>query len=105
VKALEWVLRKATKRVKGLEGMSCEGQLRILGWSSLEKRRLTGDLIALHGFLRRGNVEGGADIFCLVTCDRAKRTGSKLCQGTLRLYTANHFFTEKVVKHWNRLPL
>lgn len=29
--------------------------------------------------------------------------GSKLCQGKFRLGMGKHFFTEGVVKHWNRL--
>lgn len=29
--------------------------------------------------------------------------GSKLCQGKFRLGIGKHFFTEGVVKHWNRL--
>ena len=94
--------RRARKLVEGLEDMSCEERPRTLGLSST--RRLRGDLLALCSFVRRGRGAGAAELFSLEPSDRMRGNGSKLHQGRFRLDTGKHFFTERVVKPWKRLP-
>ncbi|KAK4824940.1 hypothetical protein QYF61_021560 [Mycteria americana] len=81
IEGLERVQRRATELGKGLEHKAGGERLRDLGLFSLEKRRLRGDLIALYNCLKGGCREG-----------------------RFRLDIGKFYFTERVVKHWKRLP-
>lgn len=82
--------------------MSSEEWLRSRGLSRLERRRLRGNLITPQ--IPEGQCgQGGAELFSPGSRNRTCGNVSKLHYGRIRMYIRKHFFTERLVKPWNRL--
>ncbi|KAK4825406.1 LOW QUALITY PROTEIN: hypothetical protein QYF61_027172 [Mycteria americana] len=104
VDRLERVQRRATNMIKGLGSLPYEERLRELGFSSLEKRRLKGDLITMFQYLKGGYKEDRDSLFTRSHMEKTRGNGYKSLLGRFQLDARRKFFTMRKISHWNNLP-
>ena len=90
--------------IRGAGAPPLQGGDERVGLFSLEKRRLRGDLIAAFQYLKGACRKAGEGLFIRTCSNRMRGNGFKLEAGRFRLGIGKKSFTERVVRHCNRLP-
>ncbi len=101
---LEAVQRRSTKMIPSLRHESCEESLAQLNLFSLEKRRLRGKLIECFRILKGFTNVDANRLFLIDDSSRTRSNGVKLKCKQLHLDCTKLFFTNDVVREWNKLP-
>jgi len=101
---VEKVQRRFTKRLSGLRHLSYSDRLQVLGLQSLERRRLSHDLILVykifHG-LTQSTLSNNLKLQQFTnTRGHPYKLAKRLCSHDIYKY----FFTNRIVDLWNSLP-
>lgn len=101
---LEGVQRRATKIIPSLRNKSYEERLSELNLFSLEKRRLRGQLIECFKILNGFTNVDPTTLFEIDDTTRTRNNGAKLKCRQVHSDLTKFFFTNAVVRDWNKLP-
>ncbi len=100
---LEAMQRRATKRIPSLHNKSYEERLAQLNLFSIEKRRLSGKLIECFKIVKGFTNVDANRLFLIDDSSRTRSNGVKLRCKHLHLACTKFFFTNDVVREWNKL--
>ena len=112
IKCLENIQRRATKLVNEIKNLSYEDRLKKLGLTTLEERRVRGDLIqyykCINGFNRvnwsKPNL-GANSVGLSGPAGNIRGHKHRLNRQFIRNFPQReNFFVNRVVPHWNELP-
>ena len=90
--------------ISGFHKLSYEQRLQRLGLIKLEKRRTRGDLIQVYKLMTGIDNMDYKQFFEINHTGRTRGHRLKLVKKQTRLDIRKHFFSQRVVKHWNSLP-
>jgi hypothetical protein len=97
------VQRRTLKLIRGYGNLTYEEQLKATHLSTLECRRLRGDLLKVFKILN-GFDYIRLDIFFVKRADRTRGHSEKFFKQYSRLDIRKFSFSQRIVERWNRLP-
>ena len=100
---LEGVQRRATKMIDGLHNLPYQERLRILNLTTLEIRRLRGDMLQVFKILHGIDIVNVDDFF-VRSQSELRGHDFKLFKQRFNTNTGKHMFSNRVVDYWNSLP-
>ena len=109
VDMIEKVQHRATKLVSGIGSLTYEERLKLCDLTSLEERRVRGDMILCFKILNDFVDYGNRNFFSLAK-DRHSIDTRSAAEGLLvsqktTLEIRRNFFSSRVVNAWNALPV
>ena len=101
---LEQVQRRATRIISDIRHLPYECRLRSLGLTTLNLRRIRGDMIQVFKFLSSTDVLSSCNFLKLASGSRTRGHSLKLSKDFSRLDIRKFSFAHRVVNEWNSLP-
>ena len=102
---LEGVQRRATKLVPELRNMTYEKRMEKLGLTSLEDRRIRGDMIETFKIMT-GKIDVSRDLFFKMAPIRGNSEEARNLKIFKKRFNRNkrkYFFSQRVIEKWNQL--
>ena len=109
---LEQVQKRAVNMVAGLRGRTYEQKLMEVGLTTLEERRIRGDMIQTSRILNGIDQVEASTWFTMATDrDRAgaahtrhSTDTTRIVEGVSKIDVRKNFFSQRVPRYWNSLP-
>ena len=101
---IERVQHRATKMIEECRGLGYEDRLKVTGLTTLEDRRVRGDMIEVFKMLKGISKVDSSRWFSLAENSRTRGHSYKLVKCRSRLDVRKNFFGQRVVNTWNSLP-
>ena len=104
IRLIEGVQRRFTRMIPELKSLTYEARLKRLNLTTLEIRRIRGDLIEVYRILNGLEKINPDSLFTRSRYTNIRCHTMKLEKKQVHLDIRKYFFTQRVIDYWNALP-